>query len=497
MSNRETNDSGLTDGSCHAARAEGCGRIHPGGMGPDGRDYRSSLTARKGRKIDPTPFDSEMTPPRQNLFLLPFVHLICWFNTVGYGLKIRKENMQGIKPPYLLLGSHHSFMDFYVTPLAVWPHRANYISELEGFEAFGEWIYRQVGCLGTRKFISDLPLVRNIKKVVDRGDIIVIYPEARYSNVGTNSRLTLSLAKLARLLRVPVVTLVMNGNHLQSPIWNLTPRREVRLRATLKCILTPEQTAAMSAREILSVMQRELTYDDYKYQRDTKLKITFPRRAEGLHKPLYMCRECGTEFCMESEGAVLRCRNCGAAWEMDEYGTLQRMAETPWRADKPRTSSGLGDKAGTEQPADTAHPAASAGALPASLFIPDYYEWERQQVHAEIERGGYHFDQKVRVEALPNAKNFIALGEGRLVHEEKGFSLTFRGYREQEEKTLFFESKASPSIHTEYDYRGEGQCITLSTPACTYFLFPLEEGFNATKIQFAAEYFYWKSQDGA
>ena len=103
----------------------------------------------------------------------------------------------------------------------------------------------------------------------------------------------------------------------------------------------------------------------------------------------------------------------------------------------------------------------------------------------------------MRVEALPNAKNFIALGEGRLVHEEKGFSLTFRGYREQEEKTLFFESKASPSIHTEYDYRGEGQCITLSTPACTYFLFPLEEGFNVTKIQFAAEYFYWKSQDGA
>lgn len=446
------------------------GRIHPGDIGPDGRDYRSSLTARKGRRIDPTPFDSAMTPPRQNLFLLPFVHLICWLNTVGYGLKIKKENMAGVKPPYLLLGSHHSFMDFYVTPLAVWPHRANYISELEGFEAFGEQIYRQVGCLGTRKFISDLPLVKNIKKVVDRGDIIVIYPEARYSNVGTNSRLTLSLAKLARLLKVPVVTLVMNGNHLQSPIWNLTPRKEVRLRATMKCILTPEQMAGMSAKEILAVLQRELTYDDYRYQRDTKLKISFPKRAEGLHLPLYLCRECGGEFCMESEGAVLRCRNCGAAWEMDEYGTLHR------------TRPVAGD---TE---------ARDGAAPDSLTIPDYYEWERQQVIAEIERGGYRFDQKVRVEALPGTKNFIALGEGRLVHGEKGFSLTFRGYMEDRKKTLFFDSKSSPSIHTEYDYRGEGQCVTLSTPDCTYFLFPLEEGFNATKIQFATEHFYWKGQ---
>ncbi|MBQ9537974.1 MAG: 1-acyl-sn-glycerol-3-phosphate acyltransferase [Treponema sp.] len=420
------------------------------------RNYRSSLTAHKRNKIDPKPFDSVMTPPRQNLFLLPFVHLICWLNTVGYGLKIKKENMEGIKPPYLLLGSHHSFMDFYVTPLAVWPHRANYISELEGFEAFGEWIYRQVGCLGTRKFISDLPLVRNIKKVVDRGDIIVIYPEARYSNVGTNSRLTLSLAKLARMLHVPVVTLVMNGNHLQSPIWNLTARKEVRLRATMKCVLTPEQMAGMSASEILDVLQKELTYDDYKWQRETGLKISFPKRAEGLHKPLYMCRECGGEFCMESEGAVLRCKNCRTEYTMDEYGTLHK-------AD------------GSE------------------IFIPDYYEWERQQVHAEMERGGYKFDQKVRVEALPNSKNFIALGEGRLRHTYEGFYLTFKDYMEEDDKTLFFDAKSSPSIHTEYDYRGEGQCVTLSTPDCTYFLFPLEEAFNATKIQFATEYLYWKS----
>jgi hypothetical protein len=46
------------------------------------------------------------------------------------------------------------------------------------------------------------------------------------------------------------------------------------------------------------------------------------------------------------------------------------------------------------------------------------------------------------------------------------------------------------SVHTEYDYRGKGQCITLSTLDNTYFLFPTEAGFNATKIQFATEYLY-------
>ena len=174
--------------------------------------------------------------------------------------------MEGIKPPFLVYGSHNSFMDFYVTPLALKPYRANYISELEGFENFGEWIYRQAGCLGTRKFINDQSLIRNIARVIKRGDIMVIYPEARYANVGTNSHLTPSIAKLAKMLKVPVVTLNMQGNYLQQPIWNLKERKGARLHADLKCVVTAEEVTKLSVDEILGRISKELTYDEYKYQ---------------------------------------------------------------------------------------------------------------------------------------------------------------------------------------------------------------------------------------
>lgn len=90
--------------------------------------------------------------------------------------------------------------------------------------------------------------------------------------------------------------------------------------------------------------------------------------------------------------------------------------------------------------------------------------------------------------------NFIDCGEGRLVHNSDGFSLTFRDYGETEEKTLSFPPLSMLSVHTEYDYRKWGQCITLSTLDNTYFLFPRGEGFNATKIQFATEYLYKKAK---
>ena len=129
------------------------------------------------KRIDTTPFDTKKEPPKQNLFFMPFIWAACWLLTRSGRLKIHKENMKGVKPPYLVLGTHHAFMDFYVTPLALFPHRANYVSELEGFEAYGEWLYRQAGCLGTRKFINDINLVRNIQRVMKRKGILVLYPE--------------------------------------------------------------------------------------------------------------------------------------------------------------------------------------------------------------------------------------------------------------------------------------------------------------------------------
>ncbi|MBE5945094.1 MAG: hypothetical protein E7258_09300 [Lachnospiraceae bacterium] len=405
------------------------------------------------KKYDTTPFDTKRTPPKQNLFFMPFIWGACWFLTRSGRLKIHKVNMKGLKPPYLVLGTHHAFMDFYVTPLALFPHRANYVSELEGFEAYGEWLYRQAGCLGTRKFINDINLVKNIQRVMKRKGILVLYPEARYANVGTSSELPPSTGKLVKLLGVPLVTINMKGNYLQSPIWNLKKRSGVKLSTTLTQVLSAEEVKNASVEEINALIKQHLSYDEYEYQVKNNIKITYKDRAKGLEMPLYQCKSCGEEFAMKGQGTRLSCSSCNAIWEMDELGRLIKDGE--------------------------------------SCHIPDWYEWERSQVINQIEEGTYKLNCKVRIEALPNAKNFIPCGEGILIHEREGFYLTFKDYGDTKEKTMFFSSKSLFSIHTEYDYRSKyGQCVTLSTDTNTYFIYPLEDGFNATKIQFATEYLH-------
>lgn len=414
-----------------------------------------SLSKRKRKKIDTRPFDRLKVPPKQNCLIMPFMWAYCFFTTRNYKLKIDKINMKGLKPPYLILATHHSFMDFLVTPLAIAPHLANYISELEGFEYYGEWPYRQIGCLGTRKFVDDLALIQNIKKVIDRKGIMVIYPEARYANVGTNSKIEHSVGKLVKLLKVPVVVLNMQGNYLQSPIWNLEFRKQARLHATIQKVFEPDQIKEMKAEEIVDRLQEYLSYDEYLYQWDNKIAITYEERAKGLHLPLYKCKVCGKDFAMDSHKDVLYCKSCKNTYSMDEFGRLFSAK------DEEKTSP---------------------------IHIPDYYEWQRSEVEKEIDEGNYHLDIKVHIESLPNAVNFIDLNTGNLKHTEKGFELHFMDYGKTEKETLFFSSKTMTSVHTEYNYRGMGPCITLSTLDNTYFLFPLEEGFSATKIQFATEY---------
>lgn len=278
------------------------------------------------KKIILIPFDRNKVPPKQNLLAMLFLWPYCWSYTRKAKLKIKKVGMEGLKPPYLILSNHQSFTDFCVTPLTIFPRRANYISELEGFEYYGEWPYRQIGCLGTRKFVNDLALIKNIKRVINRGGIMVIYPEARYANVGTSSKIPASVGKLAKMLKVPVVTVNMKGNYLQSPIWNIKLRKEARLEATITKLLTAEELAETSLDKLNNMIQEALTYDEYAWQYETKLSINDSDRAEGLEGVLYQCPMCRTEFSMQTEGSEIFCRHCNSKWLMTEYGRLEKVS---------------------------------------------------------------------------------------------------------------------------------------------------------------------------
>lgn len=405
-----------------------------------------------------TPFDMKKKPCKQSPVLLPLVWGASFLMTRKNGLKIKRVGIKGLKPPFLVISTHQGFSDYYIAPLSVFPHRASYISDMEGFAAFGDNLYRKVGCIGKRRFVTDPTVLSNIKHALHKNkNIVFIFPEARHSNVGTTSLLPDNLGRLVKYLNVPVVVLSVHGSYLASPFWDEEHSRKAPIRAELKLLYSANELTKTSENEIQQRLEKELNYDEYKWQYDNKIKIDYKKRAKGLSSVLYQCICCGKEYVMNDKDNSLFCTHCGEKWEMSEYGQL--------------VSRKNGDV----------------------IHIPNWYEWQREQTECEIAKGGYKREFSVNVEALPNEKGFVSLGGGRLTHSEEGFSLEIFS---EKDKTLFFPTASLISIQTEYNYKGRGKCIVLSKKDCCYYIYCKDAGFNPTKLQFAAEYLYTKQKNG-
>ena len=401
-------------------------------------------------------FDMKMPPVRTKWYLRPLTFLLSWPDTAKHGSIIRKIGTEGLKPPFLMLCNHNAFMDFKVATRAIFPARANYVVAIDGFIG-REKLLRDVGCICKRKFTSDITLIRQLKKIMENGDIAMIYPEARYSLCGTTAVLPESLGKLCKMFGAPVAVLICHGHHVNSPFWNLHDRGVKPIEAEFKLLFTPEDLSSLEVDDINSRLVEAFKYDDFAWQKEKGIRIAYEGRAEGLHKVLYQCPACGKEFRMRSEGTKLICGECGKTWTMSELGELSA------------------DDGNTE-----------------FSHIPDWYEWERANVRKEVESGTYSSGElQVTVDTLPNARKFIRLGEGTMVHDMNGF--TVRGT--DVDGDPFEMIKPVPSLyscHIEYEYLGKfGDCVDLNTLEDTWYIYPKGSGFAVTKMALATEELYF------
>ena len=402
-------------------------------------------------------YNTAKPPLHQTKFWTWLITFLSKIALHGKDYKVETINMEGLKPPYMLLSNHMHFIDFELTAQATYPYPVSNVVSIDGYVIKGfllEWI----GAIATRKFTTDIALVKSIRKVLKRGDILAMYPEARYSPCGTTAFMPDSLGKLVKMNKVPVVAVVHHGNHLYAPFWDFRHKRKVPFHATLTQILTAQQVEQMSVAEINDAIRQALQYDDYRYQKEQGIRITEPFRAEGLHKVLYQCPHCGAEA-MDSKGAELFCTVCGKRWLWQEDGYLKAQeGETEFD------------------------------------HIPDWFDWQRQQVKKQIEEGSYRFEDEVEVFSLPRIYRYIPLGKATLTHdEENGFVL--KGHYRGKDYFIQRTPAQTNSLHVEYDFGpiDSKDYVDISTENDSFYCRPTKKNC-ITKLAFATEELYLRSQ---
>ncbi len=352
--------------------------------------------------------------------------------------------------PWLVLMNHSSFTDLAIAFEVLKGHPFSIVCTSDALVG-KEWLMRTLGCIPTRKFVSDMTLIADMDHVLHKNNAsVLMYPEAGYSLDGTNTRIPKRIGILVKRLKVPVVMITAYGAFTRDPLYNNLQKRNVKVSATVKCLLSEEEASTMKVRQIDEIIEGAFDLDYFKWQEDNNVRVTEAFRADGLHRILYKCPHCMKEGNTEGKGTKWMCHECGTEYEMDELGRIKSTnAETKF------------------------------------THIPDWFAWEREQTRQEILDGTYLLDTACDIAVLKDTKALYMVGKGRLRHDSNGFVIDGCDGKLHYEQS----PSASYSVNSDYFWYEIGDIVSVGTNDCLYFCFP-EKANIVAKTRLAAEEMY-------
>ena len=392
-------------------------------------------------------------PRRQLLFWRTLLRLVSSPDLVATHFSCKEIGMErlGKKEPALFLMNHSSFIDLKIASKILYPRPFNIVCTTDGFVG-KKWLMRSLGCIPTNKFVSDLNLVRDMVYATRKlGSSVLMYPEAGYSFDGTSTLLPDSLGKCVKLLGVPLVMIRAYGAFARQPLYNDLHRRNVKVEAEMEYLLSPEEIKAMPAEEIAALIEKQFSFDNFRWQQEHSVSIKESDRADHLNRVLYKCPACHGEGCLEGKGVILHCSSCGKSWTLDTNGYIH----------------------------------ANAGATEFA-HVPDWFRWERECVREELAENRYSMETDVDIYVLADTKSLYYVGEGHLSHSREGFHLVgCDGRLDYTQDPLF-----SYSLNADFNWYEMGDVIGIGTNAMLYYCIPKDESVCVAKARLATEELY-------
>lgn len=399
-------------------------------------------------------FDIHAKPIKMRWYLAPLLFFVVPFIMLSYKKKIEKVGFKKIKGGCLIISNHMSFEDFKFMIEIIKPRRSFFVASIDEFIG-KEWIMRRLGCLPKKVHYRDMALVRNIVRLLKKGNLVTIYPEATYSFAGITNVFDQGLGKLAKMANVPVIVVHHYGNYLYSPRWNTHPKnKEVPLITKAIQVVNKEEVTSLSEYEIQERINKAFEYDEYKYQRDNNILIKSKTKAKNIERILYRCPNCNNEKCIEGNGNLIKCNSCNETYEIDELSILHSLK---------------GDTKFTN--------------------ISDWFLWQKQVVKENIEENTLNETFPVKISKLINSKygfdhNFA---KGYATLNNHGVFIKAKVNETQEDFEFEYNEKMNSTIHLTFDVKGcKESAFEVHNATDSYLVYPLDKT-SIVKVRFAIE----------
>ncbi len=388
-------------------------------------------------------------PPRPSFLFRTLVRVLSIIDLFRVKFKMSGTAPKKSDGAQLILMNHSSFLDLKIAHKILYPRKFAIVCAHDALVG-KRWLMRRLGCVPTKKFISDLALIHDIKALIDKGISVLMYPEAGYSIDGRATVLPARIGGFVKMLGAPVTYIETNGAFHYQPLYNGLRTRRVEVSAHTSQMFTKDEVQTLSTDELTERLRLAFSFDAFKNQSENRISITENYRAVGLERVLYRCPHCNREGGMRSHGTDILCTECGVRYTLNEFGELE-----------------------------------CSGAEGRFKFVSDWNDWQRECVRSELISGTYSENIAVSLYAMKDYKALYEIGVGRLTHTPEGFHLIgCEGRLDYSQKAL-----STYGLNVDFYFYEIGDVVSIGNHDTLYYCFPMKS-YPVAKLRLATEELY-------
>lgn len=308
---------------------------------------------------------------RPNKFIYNFLGYF-WKFTVAKKYHINAtfiDDPRKEKGAYVLLSNHASRMDYIFTAVPLLPQTFNFVVGYnEFFRSHLHGIFSLLHEIPKKNFTPDMYSVIEMKRVINKGGRLTLFPEGMSSISGGSQPVALGTAKLLKFLNVPVYLSNIKGAYLVSPKFNLKERKG-KVNISFKKLFSVDDLRNLGEDEITKILNTEIRMDDYAYNEKAQIVYKSDSIAENIHQLFYKCPKCGAEFENIDGANFIECKACHNKVYIDNTYKL-KADENSITLKNPKV----------------------------------WFDYEREEVKKEIENPNFELKEEVEIGFLPKYK---------------------------------------------------------------------------------------------
>jgi hypothetical protein len=173
------------------------------------------------------------------------------------------------------------------------------------------------------KYRSDMETIRDMIKIVKSKGTIGIFPEGNATFSGETQYMPESIAKLIKLLKIPVIFYHIEGGALTKPRWSHHVKRG-KVIGYVHEFWPYEAYKDLSVDDINLHVKKALYVNDHALNEERKIRFKGKRLAEDIESSYFYCPNCHSLNTIYSNDNHVCCKECTFNVVYTPYGTFEK-----------------------------------------------------------------------------------------------------------------------------------------------------------------------------